>query len=242
MTDALSTAVQSLEPGALVELFELDLSPIGVNEIWRFTPTPGVDGQCVFAGQVYYAADVEASGFEVNGQGQIPQPRLRVSNATLMLAGLVLQHDDVIGAKVRRTRILAQYLDDGAEADPDAIFPVDQYVVEQKVVQDRTEIEWKLSAETDQQGVMLPKRTVVRDYCPWTYRVWSPSLGAFDYSDAECPYTGADCFKADGTVTTTVTEDECGRKLTDCTTRFGTDVDLPFGGFPGVGLNKPSEG
>lgn len=242
MTDALSSAVQSLSPGALVELFELDLSPIGVDEVWRFTPTPGIDGKCTFAGRVYYAADVEASGFEVNGQGQVPQPRLRVSNATAMLAGLVLQHDDVIGAKVRRTRVLAQFLDGGSSADPNAFFPVDEYVVEQKMTQDATEIEWKLSAETDQQDVMLPKRTVVRDYCPWTYRLWNTTAGAFDYSDAECPYTGSSFFKADGSATSNGSEDVCGRKVNDCTDRFGSDVDLPFGGFPGVGLNKISEG
>ena len=39
-----------------------------------------------------------------------------------MLAGLVLQHDGDDRRKGQRTRILAQYLDDGAEADPDAIF------------------------------------------------------------------------------------------------------------------------
>ena len=36
----LARTVQSLQPGDLVELFELDLSPIGVDEVWRFTPTP----------------------------------------------------------------------------------------------------------------------------------------------------------------------------------------------------------
>lgn len=240
MTDRLAAAVQSPAPGALVELFELDLSPLGVAEVWRFTPTPGVDGSCTFAGRIYYAADVKASGFEVNGQGQIPQPTMRVSNATLFLAGLVLAHDDAVGCVVRRTRVFAQFLDDGATPDPDAAFPVDVYVVEQKTKQTPTEIEWRLSAETDQQGVMLPKRTVVRDYCPWSYRVWSAADVAFDYTDVECPYTGSDYFKADGTTAASPQQDVCGRKLDDCLARFGGDVDLPFGGFPGVGLNPVS--
>lgn len=239
MTD-LAATVQSLEPGCLVEMFSLDLSPIGVEEVWHFTPTPGVDGQIVFGGVTYVAADVEATGFEVNGQGQIPQPTLKVSNATLYLAGLVLAHRDAVGVRVTRLRTFAQYLDGQPEADPDAAFPPDIYIVEQKTNQDKLSIEWKLAAETDQDGLMLPSRTVVRDYCPWAYRRWKASTASFDYSDVECPFTGSVFFDALGNSTTDPTRDACGRKITDCRARFGTGATLPFGGFPGVGLNKTS--
>ena len=30
-------------------------------------------------------------------------------------------------------------------------------------------------------------------------------------------------------------EDVCGKRLSSCEARFGTNVDLPFGSFPGVG-------
>ncbi len=234
----LAATVQSLEPGALVELFILDLDPIGVAARWCFSPSIAAGDTVTFAGVDYVGADVEVSGYEVNGQGQIPQPTLKVSNATLFLAGAVLTHRDAVGARLTRLRVFARYLDGRPEADPEASFPPDIHIVEQKTKQNKTVIEWRLSAGTDVEGRMLPGRTVVRDYCPWAYRRWSATAAAFDYADVECPWAGSTFFTALGVATTDPTKDVCGRKISDCRARFGTGAVLPFGGFPGVGLNK----
>jgi lambda family phage minor tail protein L len=238
VTDPLARSVQSLAPGDLVTLFRLDLGPIGVAETWCFTPTPGVGGSVTFGGTTYQAADVEAEGFEVTGQGSIPNPTLRVSNATLMLAGIVLAHDDVVGARVTRIRTFAQYLDGAVQADPSAMLPTEVWYVEQKTKANKSVIEWKLAAATDVEGTELPKRVVCRDYCPWAYRRWKTGTAAFDYSDVECPFTGSAMFTALGAATTDPAADVCGRKISDCKLRFGDDGILPFGGFPGVGLNR----
>lgn len=238
--DPLAPITKSLEADALVELFELDLSPIGVDDVWRFTPTPGPSGSVTFRGQIYVAADVKAEGFEVNGAGAPPQPALSVSNATDFLAGVVMAYADAVRCKVTRLRIFARFLDDGADPDPTAVFPPDVYLIEQKTRHDAEVIEWCLAAETDQEGVMLPKRTYVGEYCPWAYRRWRAADGAFDYSDVDCPYAGTAMFKADGTATTNPALDACGRKLDDCVDRFGKTADLPFGGFPGIAKAAPS--
>ena len=103
--------------------------------------------------------------------------------------------------------------------------------------------------DRDPSGNCLPRLTSRASCCPsarWCVTIapldlsgLEPVAGAFDYSGCRMPTPAPTASKADGTVTTTVTEDECGRKLTDCTTGSGTDVDLPFGGSPASVSTSP---
>ena len=75
--------------------------------------------------------------------------------------------------------------------------------------------------------------------CTHRYRLWRPNDllpegGQFDYSCAECPYTGNNYFLKDGSTTTSPADDACGKRLSDCKKRFGETAELPFGGFPGI--------
>lgn len=237
MTDAIASASQSLSPGDRVSLYTLDLSPIGISEIWRFTPNIGGGGKATFQGLDYYPADVQIEGFEYNGQGQLPQPKVRVSNATLFLAGTAIANGDLIGADFIRIRTYRQFLDDMPTADPTACYEPDVYRIEQKTAQNKEFIEWSLAAAMDQQGISLPRRMVYRDMCLLRYRRWDGS--AFDYTKATCPYTGGFCYTRNRTGTTQA-NDICGKTLADCKIRFGNDVALPFGGFPGISSVKAS--
>ena len=79
----------------------------------------------------------------------------------------------------------------------------------------------------------LPGRTVLRDLCAWRYRTWDGS--AWDYSAAECPYTGTAYFDGSDTAVNEAEDDVCSRRLSGCRARFGSgSVSLPFGGFAGV--------
>lgn len=223
-------ASQSLEPGDLVQLYIIDLSPIGVNEQWPFCPT----GNCTFRGISFVKADVEAEGFEWSGQGTAPQPRLRMTNATRLISAELTAHEDLIGARLTRFRTYKQFLDDGASPNPDAMFSPDHYVFEQLSGENKFQVEWVLSAAMDQQGRMIPGRVIVRDFCLWRYRIWNPTTGAFDDSKAQCPYKGTASFDAKGNPTTP-DKDRPGRTLaTCCKPRFGENAEYPFGGFPGV--------
>ena len=57
--------------------------------------------------------------------------------------------------------------------------------------------------------------------CPWRYR------------SAECGYLGGG-YTLNNVPTTVSALDQCAKTLTACKTRFGTAVDLPFGGAPGL--------
>jgi lambda family phage minor tail protein L len=222
---------QGLEPGVLVTLFQIDFSPLGVIQTFCFTS----HGECAFQGIAYQALDVETEGWEYNGQGIIPQPKIRISNVTRLFSGSVLAYNDCIGAKVTRIRTYEKYLDGQPDADPSAFFAPDMYVVEQKTAHDRTMIEWTMSSSMDQQGRMVPGRQVIRDICMWRYRVWSPQLNDFDYSNASCPYVGAAMYDQKGDGVVDPVKDDCSHRInTGCKKRFGENAVLPFGGFPGV--------
>lgn len=215
-------SIQKLDPGARVELFDLDLTGIG-GAMYRFhAGTNASLASIVWKGNTYTPWPIEASGFELNGRGQNPTPRLRVSNIGGVITSLCVSHADMVGSKITRRRTLAKYLDGAPAADPTAEFPLDVFYVERKVSETRVVVEFELSAASDVEGVMLPRRQIVVNVCPWTYR------------SSECSYAGGAVAKADDTATTVLAEDVCGKRVASCKLRFGATNPLPYGGFPGA--------
>lgn len=229
----IASDVQQLSPGKLVTMYILDCTSLG-GSTYRFIPATISGTTVYFNSQEYLPIDIEATGFECSGKGQLPRPKIRISNTTNTLAGAIIEYDDLLGAVVTRRRTFQKYLDGQPEADPLAKFPDDTYIIERKVMQNKYFVEWELSAYMDFEGRQLPNRQILRDTCMWTYRTWDSDELSFDYTKAVCPYTGTDMFKRDGTVTTISGEDICGKRLSDCDLRYGNDP-FPFSGFPGVG-------
>ena len=63
----------------LIELFELDLTPVGLS-IFGFTNSYNEDGQPIyFNGRQYFAIPIQAEGFEYKGDGGLPTPTLTLS-------------------------------------------------------------------------------------------------------------------------------------------------------------------
>ena len=229
----ITAEIRSLEPSAIVELFELDASSFGAG-ISRFhAGTNGLKQNVVWAGNTYTAYPVQASGFEWSGQGSLPRPRLTVANVTGAISLLVIQYDDLLGAKLTRRRTLAKYLDAvnftggvNANADPTAAFADDVYYIDRKTLETRDTVEFELSAAFDVAGVQLPRRQIIQNVCPWVYR------------GAECSYTGGSYFDANDAAVGSLGLDVCGKRLTSCKARFGSYGELPFGSFPSAGLIK----
>jgi lambda family phage minor tail protein L len=229
----IDSVVQKLAPGVLVTMYELDLAPLGVtvDPVVRFTPNQAT---VVWNGNTYTPADVEADGFEWSGSGPLPRPTIKVSNINRVFSAMVRDYQDAVGAKLTRIRTFAQFLDNGSDPDPTAIYPLDIYTVDSKEAQTKIFVQWKLTAAMDQQGRKLPGRQVLRDTCTHRYRVWDTTLGDFDYSKATCPYTGVLFFDANGDVVVSGANDVCGKRFTDCEKRFGVTVALPTRAFPGA--------
>lgn len=194
----------------------------------------------VWQGNAYTPIPIRASGFEKTGNGAFPKPKLVMSNITGAGSLLMQQYGDIRGATVKRTRMYADHLDNGPEPDPAAFYTPDVFTLVRRSQQDAQIIEFELASKLDQQGVQLPRRQILRDVCPFVYRRWNPALnsgaGGFDYTAATCPYSGPAMFDIHGEVVTNGAEDVCSHTLAlGCRKRYGTQGDIPFGGFPMVG-------
>lgn len=234
----IKTRAQQSSPGKLVDLFRIDLSRLGGGLLY-FTPQVYEDqSQVMFDGIMYSAIPIEVSGFERSTKDPFPHPRVKISNVNLVASALVRDYRDLVGATVTHIQTFANYLDDGDDPDPGQYFPPNVYRIERKVAQTALAIEWELAVAIDQQNRKLPGRQVLR-ICTWIYRRPDPEVSGeflYEQSDRACPYTGAACFDRNN-VPTDAAHDHCSHTVTGCKARFGQFAELPYGGFPGVGLS-----
>lgn len=231
--------VQQPETSELIELFSLDLTTYG-DQIYYFVRGTTDPYTVVWQGNTYVSVDFETDGFEVNGRGEAPTPRVRFSVTNQLITGLINDFRDLIGARIVRTKTYKKFLDAEVTANPNAHFPLDIYRVERKVRENKFVVEFELSSVLDQQGRKLPGRTITANYCPWIYRrhnggVTANPLLDFNYHPADnvCPYNGSSYFDVDD-VATTAANDKCGKRVSSCKARFGNFAELPYGGFPGA--------
>ncbi len=237
MTSSIEEIAQQSAPGALVTLFELDLSKWGGGVLY-FSTSPLPDGSNPsLGGQEYVvpAAPIAADGFEKSSEGAPARPKMRIANGGNAASALVRQYGDLIGAQLRRIRTFDCFLDSGSSPDATQIFAPDVYIVSRKSAQTKLFLEWELRAAVDLENVRIPKRQLTRT-CQWRYRRWDPVAAAFVYdtTSAACPYTGDATFDAFDRATDPA-GDRCSKLLSGCKARFGAGAELPYGGFPAAG-------
>ena len=222
-------AIQSLDPGAVIELFVLDLRGWEHDRLIYFhAGTNRLDSDVIWQGQTYTRYPVQATGFEWKGEGTLPRPRIAASNVTGIMSALCRQYRDLVGAPCVRRRTLVRYLDaanfpDGnPTADPNEAFPDDLFFINQKLAEGPQTVEWELAVAFDVEGVKLPRRQVIRNSCPWRYR-----------GDG-CGYAGPPVADRNDNPTADPAADDCGKRLKSCGMRFPIGW-MPYGGFPGAG-------
>jgi lambda family phage minor tail protein L len=229
--------LQAIAPSAVIELFQLELNATqhGVNETYYFHAGVNADdsGNIVWDGQEYIRYPIEAIDFAYTGTGQLPRPKMRVSNIFGTITAILLSlPDGLLGAKVTRIRTLARYIDavnfpGGVNPlgtpDPTAEFPREIYYVDRKSTETRDVVEFELAAVFDLAGIRAPKRQCIANICQWVYR------------SAECGYTGSSYFDENDNPVGSLAADVCGKRLSSCKKRFGQFGILPFGSYPGIG-------
>lgn len=186
---SITSEIQKLAPSAVVELFEIDATAIGGDVLRVHAGTNQLRQNVVWQGNTYTAFPMQATGFDFSGNGQLPRPKLVMSNVTGAMTLLVLTYEDLLGAKVTRRRTLAKYLDAvnftggvNPSADPTAEFPVDIFYIDRKAGETRDVVEFELASSFDVAGVKLPRRQIIQNVCTWRYR------------GTECGYTGDSSF------------------------------------------------
>tara|TARA_E500000318_G_scaffold89691_1_gene87333 strand:+ start:91 stop:669 length:579 start_codon:yes stop_codon:yes gene_type:complete len=182
--------VQKINPSAIIELFtlQLDNSLHGATTTYRFHSGSNLNanGEIVWAGNAYQRFPIEANGFAYQ-RGQIPRPKLIVSNALGTISAILLTvnqtttGNDLTGATVTRIRTMARFLDavnfPGSSnplgtPDPTAEFKRQIYVIDRKTTENREVVEFELAGAIDMAGVRAPKRQCTR--------ALFPSIGTFN--------------------------------------------------------------
>ena len=221
--------LQKVAPTQIIELFELKLNASlhGSGTTYRFHA--GVNAKStaaaiVWNGNSYQAYPVEAEGFEYNGEGQLPRPKLRVSNQLGLITTILIQvnsstpGNDLVGATVTRIRCLAKHLDavnftgnvnPYGTPDPTAEFPREVFYIARKTQENRDIVEFELAAAFDLAGIRAPRRLCIANLCNWVYR------------SAECGYIGDAYFNADDSQVGSSAADVCSKRLSGCEVRFG---------------------
>lgn len=122
----------SLNPSALITLFEIDISDLGFNQgiisqteidlqqntVFRFHNNINLTTKSIFwKGQEYVAAPIAADGFETNLKGTLPTPKLSMTvsddgiPALAALKERLFEMGDIVGGKITRIRTYSRFLD-----------------------------------------------------------------------------------------------------------------------------------
>ena len=183
-TGPIITDLQKINPSAIIELFSLTLDSTlhGASTVYRFHNGTNLvsNGDIVWAGNSYVKMPIQAEGFAFQ-KGQLPRPKLVVSNALGTITAILLTvnqtttGNDLTGATVKRIRTLARYLDavnfsGGTNPlgtpDPTAEFPQEIYKIDRKSSENREVVEFELAAVFDLAGIRAPKRQCTRTEFP----------------------------------------------------------------------------
>lgn len=114
------------------------------------------------------------------------------------------------------------------DADDTMEFPPEIWYLERKSTETREAVAFELVSAMDLNGVMLPRRQIIANYCS--------ALSNGGYRGPYCGYTGPAVAKADDTPTSDLALDRCGGKLSSCRLRQWPGDVLNFNGFPAAGL------
>jgi len=122
----------SLNPSALITLFEIDISEIGFNAgvisstdvisenntVFRFHNSVNLTTNSIFwQGKEYIAAPIFAEGFEITAKGALNNPKISI---TVDDAGIpylsrlkdrIRELGDIVGGKITRIRTFSRFLD-----------------------------------------------------------------------------------------------------------------------------------
>lgn len=190
----------SINPDAIIELYEIDFSSLqsnfqeffheygvqlNVDPIYRFTPMINGNNPIVWQGKSYQAMPVKMQGFEHKTEGSLPRPTLSLANPEGLFSKIVYSNQDFLNCKVVRKRTFARFLDDEnfqnknlnneyknpfGESDIKAYFPDDVYYIHRKTLENKEEIQFELVSPLELENAWIPARTVMSNYCNWTYR------------------------------------------------------------------------
>ena len=168
-------------------------NPLGLPTTYRFHAGANLNsfGEIKFQTQSYQRVAVQTQGFEKKSTGVLPRPLITFSNLGginrnpstsdlvtmsdfLAFVNKVTPHNDLIGAKLTRKMPLASALDNSnflLGSNPFGTPSADRlrdeiYVIDRKAIENRTIVQFELTAANDLENKQIPQRVVTRDLFP----------------------------------------------------------------------------
>jgi lambda family phage minor tail protein L len=180
----------SFTPSALIDLWKVDGTPIGLETIFYFCNGSNTNFQPVtYNGVNHVPFPILVEGMESDGKGVLTRPRITLSNVNGFVSALLLEHNQLVGAIVTRTRVFARFLDasnfptptpNWVTPDTSAFYEPEVFYVNRKLTENPQIVSFELASVLDVQNVKLPRRQILANTCQWKYR-----------DTNSCNYTGA---------------------------------------------------
>jgi lambda family phage minor tail protein L len=177
--DKIAQSLLDLEPTAIVELFQLYFDTVDKEDSYiAFHGGSVFQRGIVWQGITYLPIPVETEGFEVNANGELARPKIRVANKDYFVTDLLINNNDLQFAKLIRKRTFVKYLDDAnfdggnpwSQADASAEISKDTFVISQKTAENKAFVEFELTSPLDLENFEINNRLIMSRYCPWYYR------------------------------------------------------------------------
>lgn len=184
-----NTEQAGFTPSQLISLFVLDATFLG-GDLYHFhAGTNEYFKPIIFNGVEYTPFPIAIDGFDTDGKGGLPRPRISCSNINGFVSNILLQNQNLLGAQFIRRRVFARFLDNENFAnnvnpfgtpDPTAAYPDDIFFVNRKIRETREVVEFECTSPLEIDDAKLPRRQILANVCPFRYR-----------DGATCGYGGA---------------------------------------------------
>lgn len=169
------------DPTALLNLFELNGTSIGMSSVFYFCSATNANMQpVVFNGITYTPFPIEMTEMGQDGKGNLTRPKITASNINGFMSALLLQNDDLTGASLTRRRVFARFIDASNfpgsispySPDPTAAYPDEPWIVNRKISENQQYVQWELAPPLSLENVKLPRRQIIANVCtaPVKYR------------------------------------------------------------------------
>lgn len=247
INEAFGNCLQSLYPGEIITLVEIDGTRFGAN-IYRlhneniaYTPEELMQARqtgtlpeknIIFRGDVYGARPFGISGINFTSNGKAEKPQLTLSNIDSQVSALIRSYNGMMQAKVT-IWITAADLLDGAGNVANGDYRKMVYYIERPSFCNQSTARFDLTSPYDMDGIMIPPRTA-QSVCYWAQRGWYRS-------GKGCGYNGSKMFDKDNNPVTDPSQDYCPGTATACKLRFGATNELDFGGCAVASLLRKNQ-
>jgi lambda family phage minor tail protein L len=195
--DKIARSLLDLEPTAILDLFLVFPDYVKKPETsYAIHNGSNFKKGIVWQGRDYMPVALEIEGFEINADGRVNRPKMKISNKDYFMTNLLRRDDDFKNARITRIRTLVKFLDDEnfdggnpfGDSDPTAELSRQDYIVSQKAQENKIYVELELTSPLDLDNFEINSRRVMGKYCYWQYR----GMG--------CQYQGVPVQKEDGRV------------------------------------------